>query len=145
MARQTCALGVRAALLVLLAAVACAPAAPAPAAPAQSAAVASGPVDRDAARAEGKVVGYGTLIDSQWKTLNELYERQYGIPVENWRGINTKIQSRIETEKSAGQNLVDFVGVTSYTMDELGKEGYLQKLPPDLLARVPERARDQNG
>jgi iron(III) transport system substrate-binding protein len=146
MAQRARGLWLRSMLLTLSAlAAACAPAAPQTAAPAQPAPAASGPIDRQAVRAEGKVVGYGTLIDSQWKTLNELYEQQYGIPVENWRGINPRVLARVETEKTAGQNLVDFIGVDSHTMDALAKQGYLQKLPTDLLERVPERWRDPNG
>lgn len=126
----------------------CAPAAPSPAAPpkpTEAKSVGEGQVDVQAARAEGKVVGYGVLIDSQWKALNDIFQARVGIPVENWRGPSARVVSRVETEKSAGQHLFDFVGVDTFILDSFAKQSYIQKLPQWLLTRVDQKYRDPNG
>lgn len=102
-------------------------------------------VDLPGAKAEGKVVGYGVLIDSQWKALNDIFQAKVGIPVENWRGPTARVVSRVETEKSAGQHLFDFVGVDTSVLDSFAKQGYIQKLPPALLERFDSKYRDPNG
>jgi iron(III) transport system substrate-binding protein len=134
---------------------ACAPAAPSPTTPpAKPAATQAAPaakaggdfqVDVAAAKAEGKVVGYGVLIDSQWKALNDIFQPKIGIPVENWRGPSARVVSRVETEKSAGQHLFDFVGVDTGILNSFAKQGYIEKLPPALLSRVDQKYRDPNG
>lgn len=98
-----------------------------------------------AAKAEGKVVGYGVLIDSQWKVLTDLTQQKLGIPLENFRAPTARVISRVETEKSANQHLADFVTIESVYYDAWAKQGYIEKLPPELLNRVPEKYRDPNG
>ncbi len=138
-----------------------APAAPKPTAPSPSgagspaaapASVAATPaassaleVNLQAAKAEGKAVGYGVLIDSQWKALTDLSQAKLGIPVENYRGNDAQVETRVETEKDAGQHLVDFVVSESVYLETMIPGGYLQKLPPELLNRVQEKWRDPKG
>src|SRR5919202_1859781 len=52
-----------------------------------------------------------------------------------------RVISRVETEKAANQNLVDFVAIESIYMDAWAKAGYIDKLPTELLQRVPEKWR----
>ena len=102
-------------------------------------------VNLQAAKSEGKAVGYGVLIDSQWKALDDLSQSKLGIPVENYRGNDAQVETRLTTEKDAGQNLVDFVASESIYLDPLVPGGYLQKMPPELLNRVPDKWRDPKG
>jgi iron(III) transport system substrate-binding protein len=140
------------AVISLLAACSSAPAV-APTAPAAAAkpttapaAAASGfAVNADAARKEGKAVGYGVLIDSQWKALDDLTQAKLGVQIENFRAPTARIVSRVETEKGAGQHLVDLIVVESIYVDAWAKAGYIDKLPAALLSRVPEKWRDPNG
>ena len=90
-------------------------------------------------------MGYGVLIDSQWDALNKLVQEKLGISVENFRAPTARVISRVETEKSAGQNLVDFVTIESIYMDAWTRAGYIDKLPAELMGRVPEKWRDPNG
>ncbi len=102
-------------------------------------------VNLEAAKREGKVVGYGVLIDSQWKALDDLAKAKLGIPLENFRAPTARIVSRVDTEKGSGQNLVDFVVAESIYVGAWATQGYVDKLPAALLNRVPEKWRDPNG
>lgn len=132
---------------------ACAPAAAPSAAPtttaaASAAASAAGSdfaPDLAKAKAEGKVVGYGVLIDSQWKALKDVLDKRAGIALENYRAPTAQAMSRFETEKSAGKDLCDFFIVESVYMPSLSKQGYLVKLPKAIIERVPEKWRDPDG
>jgi iron(III) transport system substrate-binding protein len=107
----------------------------------------SGPsaFDTNAIKSEGKVSGYGVLVDSQFKTLNDLMEKNYGIGVEPFRGDTATIMSRIDTEESAGKHLWDFSVLEAPFQDQLVQKKYLQKLPAGLEERFPEKWRDPNG
>jgi iron(III) transport system substrate-binding protein len=85
------------------------------------------------------------LIDSQWKALDDLAQPKLGIQIENFRAPSARIISRVDTEKGAGQNLVDFIVVESIYVDAWARSGYIDKLPAALLNRVPEKWRDPNG
>ncbi|HEY8693940.1 MAG TPA: extracellular solute-binding protein [Chloroflexota bacterium] len=98
-----------------------------------------------AIKAEGKAVGYGVLVDSQWKTLNDLMQKRYGIPVENFRGDTGTVVGRIHTEEQAGKHLWDMVVLEGAFQDGLASEGYLQKLSPELIGRFPAKWRDPKG
>jgi iron(III) transport system substrate-binding protein len=116
--------------------------APAPGAT-PAAAAPTAQVDLAAARAEGKVVGYGVLVDSQWQALDQASQQKLGVPVENFRGADPQVSSRLVTEKDGGRNLVDFVVSESVYLNRL--TSYLDKLPPEFMQRVPEKWRDPNG
>lgn len=102
-------------------------------------------VNLAAAKAEGKAVGYGVLIDSQWKALADLAKQKLELEIENFRAPTARVISRVETEKSANQHLADFVAIESVYYDAWAKQGYIEKLPPELLTRVPQQYRDPNG
>jgi iron(III) transport system substrate-binding protein len=113
---------------------------------ASAAAPASGGAANTAAiKSEGKAVGYGVLVDSQWKTLSDQMQKKYGVPVENFRGETGAVLSRINTEEQAGKHLWDMVVVEKPFQQQLTEQGYLQKLPADQLNRFPEKWRDPKG
>lgn len=113
--------------------------------PAASAAASSAGPNLQAIKSEGKAVGYGVLVDSQWKTLNGLMQKRYGVPVENFRGDTGAVVGRIDTEEQAGKHLWDMVVLEGAYQDGLASQGYLQKLSPDLMGRFPEKWRDPKG
>lgn len=115
--------------------------------PAASAAApaSGGAVNTAAIKSEGKAVGYGVLVDSQWKTLSDQMQKKYGVPVENFRGDTGAVISRINTEEQAGKHLWDMVVVEKPFQDQLQSQGYLQKLPGEQLNRFPEKWRDPKG
>lgn len=112
---------------------------------AASAGAAGFSVDLPKAKAEGKVVGYGVLIDSQWKALKDVLAKRAGVALENYRAPTAQAISRFETEKGAGKDLVDFFIVESVYMPAEAKQGYLVKLPKAIIERVPEKWRDPDG
>lgn len=114
---------------------------PAGATPAAAAPTAQ--LDLAAVKAEGKVVGYGVLVDSQWQALDQAAQQKLGIPVENFRGADPQVSSRLVTEKDGGRDLVDFVVSESIYLNRLTT--YLDKLPAEFLTRVPDKWRDPNG
>lgn len=95
-----------------------------------SSATAASPINAQQVKSEGKVVGYGVLVDSQWKALSAAMMKANGIPVENYRANTSKVVSRIETEEGAGKHLFDFVALESDYQDELAKKGYLASRRP---------------
>jgi iron(III) transport system substrate-binding protein len=106
---------------------------------------ASGDINLQAVKSEGKVVGYGVLVDSLWNELNGEMQKAYGIPVENFRGDTSAVIGRIEPEEASGQHLWDFVVLESPYQDQFAQKGYIQKLPPDLMQLVPKNWQDPNG
>jgi iron(III) transport system substrate-binding protein len=114
-----------------------------PSAATPAAAAPTAQIDLAAVKSEGKVVGYGVLIDSQWQALDQLAQQKLGIPVENFRGADPQVSSRLVTEKDGGRNLVDFVVSESIYLNRLIT--YLDKLPSEFLDRVPDKWRDPNG
>jgi iron(III) transport system substrate-binding protein len=112
---------------------------------AASAAAPTFSVDLAAAKREGKVVGYGVLIDSQWAALKNVMDKRAGVSLENYRAPTAQVVSRFETEKSAGKDLADFFIAESVYIAPIAKEGYLTKLPTAIIERVPAKWRDPDG
>jgi len=53
------------------------------------------PVDIDAAKKEGKVVIYGTIVPQVMTLIEKGFEAKYGIKTEYWRGDATKVIDRV--------------------------------------------------
>lgn len=103
------------------------------------------PADIAAAKADGTVVGYGVLVDSQWQALNDIVQKDVGISVDNFRGPDAAVTGRLIAEKDGGKNLADFILTDSAYQTTLAEGGYLQKLPDEVISRVPAKWRDPNG
>lgn len=141
---------VRAAGLTGLAAVAaaCSPAtrSPAPGVPRASGSPAPFSPDKEAARAEGKVVGYGSMITELESALREVLKEQAGLPYEFVRiPTQAAMITRVETEQNAGVHALDFADNGTDTLDFLAGEGFFQKMPAEILQRVPDDWRDPKG
>jgi hypothetical protein len=55
-------------------------------------------IDIDAARKEGKVIAYGTIIPQVMEPLHRNLEKKYGIKVEYWRASATQVMERALSE-----------------------------------------------
>ncbi|MEX0802124.1 MAG: hypothetical protein WD688_02215, partial [Candidatus Binatia bacterium] len=89
------------------------------------------PVDVDAAKREGKVVAYGTIIPKIMGALHQGFEKKYGIKVEYWRASATKVMDRALTEWRAGKPAFDVLFAIHGAMLLMKKEGmFMQYAPP---------------
>jgi iron(III) transport system substrate-binding protein len=66
-------------------------------------------VNVDAARKEGKVVIYGTVVPQVMTQIEKGFEAKYGIKTEYWRADATKVIDRVLTEWRAGKPGFDVV------------------------------------
>jgi len=66
-------------------------------------------VSLEAAKKEGKVYVYGTIIPQVMKLIEAGFEAKYGVNIEYWRGDATKVVDRVLTEWRAGKPGFDMV------------------------------------
>jgi len=99
----------------------------------------------DAAKKEGKVTWYTTLLLQQLGTpLAEAFEKKYGIKVEATRNDPGETALRLLNEHRADNMQADvFDG--SFAPTTLIKEGVLAKFQPDLAKSWPKDLLDPNG
>jgi ABC-type molybdate transport system substrate-binding protein len=55
-------------------------------------------IDVAAAKKEGKVVVYGSVVPQAMEELHKGFEKKYDIKVEYWRGSSTAVAERAQTE-----------------------------------------------
>jgi ABC-type Fe3+ transport system substrate-binding protein len=102
-------------------------------------------VNVDAAKKEGKVVIYGTIVPQVMALIQKGFEAQYGIKTEYWRGDATKVIDRVLTEWRAGKPGFDVVLGARGPL-ALGKpEGVFAKYSPMAAAKFPAKFRDKDG
>ena len=122
------------ALLVLLIALAATP----PSLSAQS-------VSLEAAKKEGKVNVYGTVVPQVMTLIEKGFEAKYGVNIEYWRGDATKVIDRVLTEWRSGKPAFDVV-IGARGPLALGKaEGVYAKFTPASAANFPAKFRDKDG
>ena len=99
----------------------------------------------DAAKKEGKVTWYTTLILQQLGTpIAEAFEKKYGIKVEATRNDPGETALRLVNEHRAGNMRADvFDG--SFAPTTLIQEGVLAKFQPDFVKDWPADLKDRNG
>jgi iron(III) transport system substrate-binding protein len=102
-------------------------------------------VSVEAAKKEGKVVIYGTIVPQVMALIQKGFEAQYGIKTEYWRGDATKVIDRVLTEWRAGKPGFDVVLGARGPL-ALGKpEGVFAKYSPAAAANFPAKFRDKDG
>src|SRR5512132_1426604 len=55
-------------------------------------------IDFAAAKKEGKVIVYGSVVPQAMEELHKSFEKKYDIKVEYWRGSSTAVAERAQTE-----------------------------------------------
>src|SRR5690242_19655219 len=84
----------------------------------------------DAARKEGSVVVYGTVVPQSMQ-INGLFEKKYGVRVEYWRADSTNILDRALTEWRAGRPGFDVIEGSRAPQNIMKKEGlFVSYTPP---------------
>ncbi len=103
------------------------------------------PVDIDAAKKEGKVVIYGTIVPQVMSFIEKGFEAKYGIKTEYWRGDATKVIDRVLTEWRAGKPSFDVVIGARGPLALAKPEGVFAKYSPAASANFPAKFKDKDG
>jgi len=69
--------------------------------------------DLAAARKEGEVMLYTSLVPEDLTPLSAAFEKKYGVKLKTWRANSEKVLQRAVTEMRAGRNDAD-VAVSSF-------------------------------
>jgi ABC-type Fe3+ transport system substrate-binding protein len=99
----------------------------------------------DAAKKEGKVVIYGTIVPQVMTLIEKGFEGKYGLKIEYWCADATKVIDRVLTEWRAGKPGFDLViGARGALL--LGKEEHIfAKFVPTNTANFPRKFKDADG
>jgi iron(III) transport system substrate-binding protein len=102
-------------------------------------------VSVDAAKKEGKVVVYGTVIPQVMKLIQAGFESKHGITIEYWRGDATKVVDRVLTEWRAGKPGFDVVIGARGPLALAKADGVYAKFTPASAAAFPAKLKDKDG
>ena len=102
-------------------------------------------VNIDAAKKEGKVVIYGTIVPQVMTLIQKGFEAQYGVKAEYWRGDATKVIDRVLTEWRAGKPNFDVVIGARGPLALAKPDGVYAKYSPPSAAKFPAKFKDKDG
>ena len=102
-------------------------------------------VSLEAAKKEGKVFVYGTIVPQVMKLIEAGFEAKYGINIEYWRGDATKVVDRMLTEWRAGKPGFDMVIGARGPLSLAKADGVYAKFTPASAANFPAKFRDKDG
>jgi iron(III) transport system substrate-binding protein len=102
-------------------------------------------VDVAAAKKDGKVVVYGSVVPQAMEQLHKSFEKKYGIKVEYWRGSSTAVAERVQTEWRAGRPGFDVVESSWDVMLLLKNEGIFGRYIPPSSERFPEHFKEKDA
>ena len=98
-----------------------------------------------AAKKEGKVVLYGTMVPKVMAEVEKGFQAKYGIKIEYWRADATKVIDRVLTEWRSGRPAFDVV-IGARGAIALGKrENVYAKFSPASAAKFPAKYKDPDG
>lgn len=102
-------------------------------------------VNVDAAKKEGKVVIYGTVVPQVMNLIQKGFETKHGIKIDYWRADATKVIDRVLTEWRSGRPGFDLV-IGARGPLALGKqENVYAKFSPASAASFPAKFKDPDG
>ncbi len=103
------------------------------------------PVNVGAAKKEGKVVIYGTVVPQVMTQIEKGFEAKYGIKTEYWRADATKVIDRVLTEWRSGRPGFDVV-IGARGPLALGKQEHVYaQFAPATAANFPAKFKDRDG
>lgn len=102
-------------------------------------------VSLEAAKKEGKVFVYGTIIPQVMKLIEAGFEAKYGVNIEYWRGDATKVIERVLTEWRAGKPAFDMVIGARGPLSLAKPENVYAQFTPASAANFPAKFRDKDG
>lgn len=102
-------------------------------------------VSLEAAKKEGKVFVYGTIVPQVMKLIEAGFEAKYGVNIEYWRGDATKVVDRMLTEWRAGKPGFDMALGARGPLSLAKADGVYAKFTPASAANFPAKFRDKDG
>jgi len=99
----------------------------------------------DAAKKEGKVVIYGTIIPQVMGLIEKGFAAKYGINIEYWRADATKVIDRVLTEWRAGKPGFDVVIGARGPLALAKADGVYAKFNPAVASKFPAKFKDKDG
>jgi iron(III) transport system substrate-binding protein len=103
------------------------------------------PVNIDAAKKEGKVIAYGTIVPQVMNPLHRGFEKKYGIKIEYWRANATQVIERAQTEWQAGKPGFDLTFAINGAQALLKQAGVFAKYTPPSAEKFPVAFKDKDG
>ena len=103
------------------------------------------PISLEAARKEGKVFVYGTIVPQVMSQIEKSFEAKYGVNIEYWRGDATKVVDRVLTEWRAGKPGFDMVIGARGPLSLAKADGVYAKFTPASAAHFPAKFKDKDG
>ena len=102
-------------------------------------------VDIAAAKKEGKVVVYGTVVPQVMDEINKAFEKKFGVRVEYWRGSATAVLEKASNEWLAGRPAVDVMEAAGATHFIIKDKGLTSKFVPPSTEKFPDFAKVKDG
>src|ERR687895_211282 len=99
----------------------------------------------DAAKKEGKVIVYGSVVPQAMDGLHAAFKKKYGIEVEYWRGSSTQVSERALSEWRAGRPGFDVVEGNRGVQLIMKSEGLFQKYAPPSSEKFPAQFKEKDG
>lgn len=90
----------------------------------------------DGAKKEGVVNVYTSIPVKDFAPVGAAFEKKYGVHVNLWRASAKNVAERIVREATGGVFSVDVVDTNGPQMEQLRREGLLQKVASPALAQV---------
>ena len=103
-------------------------------------AIAQAPDVVQAAKKEGEVILYTSLVPEDLTPLTAAFEKKYGVKLKTWRANSEKVLARAVTEMRAGRNDADVVETNGPQMESLYREKGLQPLKSQHLKDLMPQA-----
>jgi iron(III) transport system substrate-binding protein len=98
--------------------------------------------DLAAAKKEGEVSIYTSLVAEDLRALSAAFERKYGVKVKGWRAGSEKVLQRAVTEARAGRAEADIIETNGPEMEAVYREKLFQPLrSPHLKDLMPQAIR----
>jgi iron(III) transport system substrate-binding protein len=96
----------------------------------------------EAAKREGEVLVYTSLVPEDLVRLSQGFERKYGVRLKTWRANSENVLQRAVAEARAGRNEADLVETNGPQLEALYRENALQPLSsPHLKDLMPQALR----
>jgi iron(III) transport system substrate-binding protein len=102
-------------------------------------------VDVAAAKKEGRVVVYGSVVPQAMEELHKNFEKKYDIKVDYWRGSSTAVAERAQSEWRAGRPAFDVVESSWDVMILMKKEGIFARYIPPSSEKFSEQFKEQDA
>src|SRR5918993_5026575 len=96
----------------------------------------------EAAKTEGKVIVYGSVVPQAMDGLHAAFKKKYSIDVEYWRGSSTQVSERALTEWRAGKPGFDIAEGNRGVQLIMKSEGLFTKYVPPSAEKFPAQVKE---